>query len=124
MQIIVYCFSICFKQCLYFLGIEAVYTHTCTHTLWKITGKGLNCLSDLSHLYGNVMTTKASLHLHGLPVFLREDVCSSAKGTWRKQIKKFHQNVIGGGRAGEAMVAKKLFPHCAEQVRVGAEKNS
>lgn len=64
-----------------------------------------HCLSDFSRLYGNVMTTKAALHLHGLPVFLPKVVCV-CKCTLPKQIKKCHQNVIGG-RVEEVMVARK-----------------
>lgn len=63
-----------------------------------------HCLSDFSRLYGNVMTTKAALHLHGLPVFLPKVVCASTLQP--KQIKKFHQNVIGG-RVEKVMVARK-----------------
>ncbi len=44
------------------------------------------------------------------------------KCTWRKQIKKFHQNLIGG-RVEEVKVAGKYFRHCAKQVKVGEEKN-
>lgn len=37
-----------------------------------------HCLSYFSHLYGNVLTTKAGPHLHGLPGFLLRVVCVCA----------------------------------------------
>lgn len=58
-----------------------------------------HCLSYFFRLYGNVLTTKAALHLHGLPVILLRVVCL-CKCTWPKQIKNFHQDVIGGRVGG------------------------
>lgn len=50
------------------------------------------------HLYGNVLTTGAALHLHGFSVLLLDLFeCTSLK-----QIKEFHQNLIG--RRGEEEV--------------------
>lgn len=66
-----------------------VYASTCAHMLlsskWTTDGNGWEgsvqhrCLSDFTCLYGNVMTTKAALHLHGLSVFLLTVSCLSLR---------------------------------------------
>lgn len=59
-----------------------------------------HCLSDFTRIYGNVMTTKAALHLHDQPGFSPQGCGCVCKCTWHKQIKKFHQDVIGGKSGG------------------------
>lgn len=69
------------------------------------------CLSDFTRLYGNVMTTKL-LCTCVAPLFSCSELCvciwASALGLRRlKKKKKTRQDVIGGGRAEEVVVARK-----------------
>ena len=85
----------CSVQMLYILlfAFMCVYVHTCC---WVVAGQQRgkeqerteqhDLLSDFTGLYGNVMTTKAALHLHGLLVFFffphEVSACASVQLQW------------------------------------------
>lgn len=86
-----------------------VWAHTLPNSMWKIAGKGLNSINccRISLVAMEMLWQQNLLCSCMASLFFSATMCvRMCKCTWPKQIKKIHQNVIGG-RVEEVMVARK-----------------